>query len=51
MAVTMGSSAFASAVPQICADYHVIQVVAILGVTLYVLGFAISPIAYAPLSE
>ncbi|KAL6939813.1 polyamine transporter 1 [Hanseniaspora osmophila] len=51
MAVTMGSSAFASAVTQICEDYDVITVVAVLGVTLYVLGFAISPIAYAPLSE
>ncbi|CCC69568.1 hypothetical protein NCAS_0C05780 [Naumovozyma castellii] len=49
--ISMGSSIFASAVPQICEIYGVIQVVAILGVTLYVLGFAISPIVYAPLSE
>ncbi|KAL3231767.1 Polyamine transporter 1 [Nakaseomyces bracarensis] len=49
--ISMGSSIFASAVPQICEIYHVIQVVAILGVTLYVLGFAASPVIYAPLSE
>ncbi|SCU82968.1 LAMI_0C01530g1_1 [Lachancea mirantina] len=49
--VTMGSSIFSAAIPQICEDYGVIQVVAILGITLYVLGFAASPIIYAPLSE
>ena len=51
ISITMGSSIFASAVPHISADYHVIQVVAILGITLYVLGFAASPVIYAPLSE
>lgn len=49
--IAMGSSIFASGVEQICIIYHVIPVVAILGVTLYVLGFAASPIIYAPLSE
>ncbi|CCF59034.1 hypothetical protein KAFR_0F04390 [Kazachstania africana CBS 2517] len=49
--ISMASSIFASGVTQICEIYHVIQVVAILGVTLYVFGFAASPIIYAPLSE
>lgn len=49
--ISMTSSIFASGVLQICEIYHVIQVVAILGVTLFVLGFAASPIIYAPLSE
>lgn len=49
--ISMGSSIFASGVPQICNIYHVIPVVAILGVTLYVFGFAASPVIYAPLSE
>lgn len=49
--IALGSSMFSSAVEQICAIYHVIPVVAILGVSLYVLGFAASPIIYAPLSE
>ncbi|SMN20401.1 similar to Saccharomyces cerevisiae YLL028W TPO1 Polyamine transporter that recognizes spermine, putrescine, and spermidine [Maudiozyma saulgeensis] len=49
--ISMTSSIFASGVQQICEIYNVIQVVAILGVTLFVLGFAASPIIYAPLSE
>lgn len=51
ISIAMGSSIFASGVEQICAIYHVIPVVAILGVTLFVLGFAASPVIYAPLSE
>ncbi|SCU93471.1 LADA_0G03268g1_1 [Lachancea dasiensis] len=51
LSVVMGSSIFASAVTQICEIYHVAQVVAILGVTLFVFGFAASPVIYAPLSE
>ncbi|CAL9728008.1 polyamine transporter 1 [Monosporozyma unispora] len=49
--ITMASSIFASAVPQICEIYGIIEVVAILGITLFVFGFAGSPIIYAPLSE
>ena len=49
--ISMSSSIFASGVIQICEIYHVIEVVAVLGVTLFVLGFAASPIIYAPLSE
>lgn len=49
--ITMGSSIFSSAILQISAIYHVHQVVAILGITLFVLGFAASPVIYAPLSE
>lgn len=51
ISIAMASSIFASGVEQICAIYHVIPVVAILGVSLFVLGFAASPIVYAPLSE
>lgn len=51
ISIAMGSSIFANAVEQICEIYHVIPVVAILGITLYVLGFAASPVVYAPLSE
>ena len=51
MGVTMGSSNFASCVPQVMEEYGVIQVVAVLGITLYVLGFALGPIVYGPLSE
>lgn len=51
LAITMGSSIFAVAVPEISAIYGVAEVVAILGMTLYVFGFAASPVIYAPLSE
>ncbi|CCF59921.1 hypothetical protein KAFR_0I01400 [Kazachstania africana CBS 2517] len=49
--ITLGSAIYASGVLQICAEFHIIQVVAILGITLYVLGFAASPVIFAPLSE
>lgn len=49
--VSIGSSIFSAGMPQIEEKYHIIEVVAVLGVTLYVLGFAFSPIIYAPLSE
>lgn len=51
IAITMGSSIFASAVTTISEIYEVANVVSILGITLYVLGFAASPVIYAPLSE
>ncbi|KAL6939077.1 hypothetical protein ACO0OL_000700 [Hanseniaspora opuntiae] len=51
LGVTMGSSNFASCVPQIMAEYGVIEVVGILGITLYVFGFALGPVVYGPLSE
>lgn len=49
--VSWGSSIYAPGIPQLCEQYHVIPVVATLGMTLYVLGFAASPIIYGPLSE
>ncbi|SCU84824.1 LAFA_0D12222g1_1 [Lachancea sp. 'fantastica'] len=51
LGVIMGSSIYASSVSQICEEYRVAPVVAILGITLYVFGFAASPVVYAPLSE
>ncbi|SSD61215.1 probable Polyamine transporter 1 [Saccharomycodes ludwigii] len=51
ISITMGSSIFANAVVSVSEIYHVNEVVGILGITLYVLGFAIAPVAYAPLSE
>lgn len=53
--VTMGS-AFASAVfnaaiPQISHDYHVSEIVAVLGTALLLFGFAFGPLLWAPLSE
>ena len=50
-AVTFGSSVYASGIPQIILGFHVSEEVAILGLALYVLGFAIGPILWAPMSE
>ncbi|EDO15961.1 hypothetical protein Kpol_1044p21 [Vanderwaltozyma polyspora DSM 70294] len=49
--VAVASSNFVFGVPQITEEYHVGQDTAMLGVTLFVLGFAGAPIIYAPLSE
>ncbi|CAN6674676.1 polyamine transporter 1 [Trichomonascus vanleenenianus] len=46
-----GSSVYASAVLDVAKEFHVGPVVAILGVSLYVMGFASGPILWAPISE
>ena len=50
-AVTFGRSVYASGIPQVMRRFHVSEEVAILGLALYVLGFAIGPILWAPMSE
>jgi DHA1 family multidrug resistance protein-like MFS transporter len=45
------SSIFSTATQPIAAQYHVSPEVGLLGVSLYVLGFAFGPIFWAPLSE
>jgi DHA1 family multidrug resistance protein-like MFS transporter len=45
------SAIYATAVDEVMAEFHVGLVVAILGVSLYVMGFAAGPILWAPLSE
>jgi DHA1 family multidrug resistance protein-like MFS transporter len=49
--VTWGSAVFAPAVPFVELEFHMGLVPTILGVSLYVLGFASGPILWAPLSE
>jgi DHA1 family multidrug resistance protein-like MFS transporter len=51
LCVAWGSAVYAAAVEEVMAEFHVGLVVAILGVSLYVLGFASGPILWAPLSE
>ncbi|CCE63520.1 hypothetical protein TPHA_0F00330 [Tetrapisispora phaffii CBS 4417] len=51
IAISMGSSIFGNGIAQLREEYGIATVVGILGVTLYVLGFAASPVIYAPLSE
>lgn len=45
------SSAYSGGMPQIVADFDASQEVVILGVSLFVLGFAFGPLIWAPLSE
>ncbi|KAJ5172786.1 hypothetical protein N7492_005379 [Penicillium capsulatum] len=51
LAVALVSSAYSGGMAQIVEDLHVEEEVAILGVSLFVLGFAIGPLIWAPLSE
>ncbi|KAL5606003.1 hypothetical protein BROUX41_006205 [Berkeleyomyces rouxiae] len=50
-AVAFDSSAYSGGVRQIIMSFDVSQEVAILGVSLFVLGFAIGPLIWAPMSE
>ncbi|KAF7897275.1 hypothetical protein EAF00_005503 [Botryotinia globosa] len=51
LAVSFVSSAYTGGVEQIIEDFNVSTEVVTLGVSLFVLGFAIGPLMWAPLSE
>lgn len=51
LAVAFVSSAYTGGVAQIMQEFRSSQIVATLGVSLFVLGFAIGPLLWAPLSE
>lgn len=51
LAVTMVSSAFAGGIIEVIEEFQISSEVATLGVSLFVLGFAIGPLLWAPLSE
>ncbi|PMD29589.1 MFS general substrate transporter [Hyaloscypha variabilis F] len=51
LGVTFDSSAYTGGIRQIIEQFGVNQEVATLGVSLFVLGFAIGPLLWAPLSE
>jgi MFS family permease len=50
-AVTLTSSAYSGSAEQIIEEFHASKEVFALGISLYVLGFAIGPALWAPLSE
>lgn len=50
LAVAFSSTAYSGGVFEIVKYFHVSTIVAILGVSLFVLGFAIGPLLWAPLS-
>lgn len=51
LSVTFASTAFAGALPQIQQDLHASLELSVLSVSLFVLGFAIAPMTWAPVSE
>lgn len=51
LAVALVSSAYSGGMGQIIAQFGVEEEIVILGVSLFVLGFAIGPLIWAPLSE
>ncbi|CAD6594210.1 MAG: hypothetical protein ASARMPREDX12_008425 [Alectoria sarmentosa] len=51
LAVAFVSSAYTGGVNQIVSGFHTSDEVVVLGVSLFVLGFAIGPLLWAPLSE
>lgn len=51
LAVAFCSSAYSGGIAEIVSEFHTSQEVAVLGLSLFVCGFAIGPLAFAPLSE
>ena len=51
MGSTFASSVYSSAIPTISKDYHVGSEVSILGLSLFLAGFGLGPLLWAPLSE
>ncbi|KAI5263784.1 MFS general substrate transporter [Aureobasidium subglaciale] len=51
LTAAFGSSIFSSATSTVAREYNVSTEVGILGISLYVLGFATGPILWAPMSE
>ena len=51
MVVTFASAIFATSIPSLVRKFGISREIGLLGVSLYVLGFAFGPIVWAPLSE
>ena len=51
MGSTFASSVYSSAIPTISKDYHVGTEVSTLGLSLFLAGFGLGPLLWAPLSE
>ena len=51
LAIAFASTAYSGSIPQVIEHFHVSDEVATLGVSLFVLGFAVGPLLWAPLSE
>ncbi|PLB46347.1 MFS general substrate transporter [Aspergillus steynii IBT 23096] len=51
MAVALVSSAYTGGIVEVVTDFRISEEVAILGISLFVVGFAVGPLVWAPLSE
>ncbi|KAI0467760.1 major facilitator superfamily domain-containing protein [Xylaria cf. heliscus] len=51
LAVALASSAYSGGVSEIIREFDINSEIAILGISLFVLGFAVGPLLWAPLSE
>ncbi|KAK3333682.1 major facilitator superfamily domain-containing protein [Cercophora scortea] len=51
LAVAFASTAYSGGISEVIRDFRIGTEVAILGISLFVLGFAIGPVIWAPLSE
>ena len=51
LAVAFVSAAYSATIPQVIAEFHCSTEVATLGTSLFVLGFAVGPLMWAPMSE
>ncbi|KAF1927468.1 MSF membrane transporter [Didymella exigua CBS 183.55] len=51
MTATWASSAYSAGTRQVAAEFHVGDQVAVLGTTLFLFGFGVGPLLWAPLSE
>ncbi|CAG7917976.1 unnamed protein product [Penicillium olsonii] len=51
MAVALVSSAYTGGINEVIIDFRISEEVAILGISLFVIGFAVGPLVWAPLSE
>jgi DHA1 family multidrug resistance protein-like MFS transporter len=51
LVASWGSSVYSAAVQPVALEFGVGEVVSLLGLTLYICGFATGPLAFAPLSE
>lgn len=51
LAVALASSAYTGALVEIMTDFQISEEVFILGISLFVIGFAVGPVIWSPLSE
>lgn len=49
--ITFASAIYAAVTAEICHEFHIDYEVATLGTSLFVVGFALGPLVFAPLSE